>query len=67
MELKKLELPSRTGSAEPPFLVLYAMHGIGNRLRSVASAMAFAKVLGRQFALVWKPDIHCGAHFSINF
>jgi hypothetical protein len=51
----------------PRILVVHAMHGLGNRLRTLASAMAFAVSTGRQLVIVWERDQHCNAFFSDLF
>jgi hypothetical protein len=46
---------------QPRLLVVHVMHGLGNRLRALASAMAFAASTGRILVVVWERDAHCGA------
>lgn len=47
-----------------PKLFIDAQHGLGNRLRAIASAMSIAKGLGREPVIVWEPDIHCDCHLA---
>lgn len=48
---------------------LYAIPemGLGNRLRALASLYVISHTAGREFVLVWTPDIHCAAAFSDIF
>ena len=36
-------------------------HGLGNRLRAIASAAAIAEKTDRELVVVWEPDHHCEA------
>lgn len=49
------------GSPElrPRLLVIEPMHGLGNRLRALASARALARSTGRILIVVWARDAHC--------
>jgi len=42
-------------------------HGLGNRLRAVASAAAIAEATDRELVIVWKPDDHCDCRFTDLF
>lgn len=53
--------------AVPRILVCHAMHGLGNRLRALASCMSFAKESNRELVLVWAPDSHIEATFFDMF
>lgn len=44
-----------------------AQHGVGNRLRAIASAAAIARNLRRELVIVWQPDHHCGCLFQDLF
>jgi len=44
-----------------------AQHGLGNRLRAIASAGAIAQATGRKLVVIWEPDVHCGARFADLF
>ena len=44
-----------------------AQHGLGNRLRAIASAAAIAESLDRELVIVWEPDHHCDCHFEDLF
>lgn len=48
-------------------LFIDAQHGLGNRLRAVASAAAIAEATNRQLVVVWQPDDHCEGVFSDLF
>ncbi|WP_372737911.1 galactosyltransferase-related protein [Neptunomonas sp.] len=41
-----------------------AQHGLGNRLRAMASAAAIAKATDRELVVVWEPDHHCDCRLS---
>ena len=70
-------LPGRVGGLRPlaapahvlhrPRLFIDARHGLGNRLRAIASAAAIAEATGRELVVVWEPDHHCGARFTDLF
>ena len=47
-----------------PYLFIDAQHGLGNRLRAIASAASIAYVTDRQLAVIWEPDHHCRAQLS---
>lgn len=42
-------------------LILHVRHGLGNRLRALASATLVAKWTGAKLIVSWIPDEHCGA------
>lgn len=44
-----------------------AQHGLGNRLRAVASASAIAEATDRELVIVWQPDYHCDCCFADLF
>ena len=48
-------------------LFIDARHGLGNRLRAVASAAAIAAHTGRELVIIWEPDAHCAARFTDLF
>jgi hypothetical protein len=50
-----------------PKLFIDAQHGLGNRLRAVASAAAIAEATGRELVIVWENDCHCEARFADLF
>ncbi|OGI05962.1 MAG: hypothetical protein A2Y40_04240 [Candidatus Margulisbacteria bacterium GWF2_35_9] len=41
--------------------------GLGNRLKPLASCYALSKKTNRKLAIVWEPDMRCGAVFSHLF
>jgi hypothetical protein len=48
-------------------LYIHVQHGLGNRLRAMASAMAIAQASGRELIIIWTPDHHCDCHLSDLF
>lgn len=48
-------------------LFIDAQHGLGNRLRAIASAGAIAAATGRELVVVWQPDDHCDCRMSDLF
>lgn len=48
-------------------LVVHVMHGLGNRLRALAGALAFARNTNRILLLIWTRDAHCRALFTDLF
>lgn len=40
-------------------LYIHVQHGLGNRLRALASATAVAQGSNRELILIWEPDNHC--------
>jgi len=42
-----------------PRLFVDTRHGLGNRLRAMASAAALARQDGRELVVIWQPDHHC--------
>lgn len=58
---------SRATADNKKTLVVNVQHGLGNRLRALASGQAVAAAAGRHFRLLWLPDTHCGARFQDLF
>ena len=65
----------KASSASPPLcapahvlnrarLFVDVQHGLGNRLRAMASAAVIAEATGRDLHLIWSPDHHCEARIS---
>lgn len=48
-------------------LFVHCMHGLGNRLRAIASAMSYAKSTDRELVVVWEKDAHIAAVFEDLF
>lgn len=46
------------------YLFIDVQHGLGNRLRAMASAAVIAKAAGRKLVVIWRPDHHCEARIS---
>lgn len=40
-------------------LYIHVQHGLGNRLRALASATVMAEATNRELVLIWEPDHHC--------
>ncbi|MFD0859934.1 O-fucosyltransferase family protein [Roseovarius aquimarinus] len=47
-----------------PHLFIDVQHGLGNRLRALASAAVIAEATGRQLVVLWLPDRHCEARIG---
>lgn len=45
-------------------LYVHVQHGLGNRLRALASGMAISKATDRELIVIWTPDHHCDCHLS---
>jgi len=52
---------------EHRMLVLHAQHGLSNRLRAIASALAISHKTHRKFRLIWNLDDHVNAPFHELF
>lgn len=50
-----------------PKLFVDAQHGLGNRLRAMASAAAIAQATGRELITIWQPDAHCDCLYEDLF
>ncbi len=50
-----------------PKLFIDAQHGLGNRLRAMASAAAIAEATGRELIVIWQADAHCGCAYDDLF
>ena len=48
-------------------LYIDAQHGLGNRLRAIASGAAIARATERELVIIWEPDAHCECHFDDLF
>lgn len=51
-------------SAPKPKFFIDAQHGLGNRMRAIASAAAIANATDRELVVVWQPDDHCEGRLS---
>ena len=47
-----------------PYLFVDVQHGLGNRLRALASAAVIAQRTDRKLVVVWVPDHHCEARIG---
>ena len=50
-----------------PRFFVDAQHGLGNRLRTIASAGAIALETGRELVIIWQPDDHCDCRYDDLF
>lgn len=48
-------------------IYIHVQHGLGNRLRAMASAMVLAEATSRELVLIWAPDHHCDCEFRDLF
>ena len=48
-------------------LIINCQHGLGSRIRTLASAMALAEETHRLLLVVWSLDSHCSAPFESLF
>lgn len=62
-DLRPAPAPATGGAA----LFVDAQHGLGNRLRAIASAAAVARAEARELVIVWRPDAHCDCRFEDLF
>lgn len=58
---------AESGRHRPTFVVAHVQHGLGNRLRALGSAIAYARATGRVLVVVWERDGHCEARFEALF
>lgn len=57
----------RSGVKNPKVIFVHTQYGLGNRLRALGSAMAFARSTGRILVLIWVPDQHLNCRFTDLF
>lgn len=60
-------MPAPAASKHKPQLFVDAQHGLGNRMRAIGSAAAFAQKTDRELVIVWEPDHHCEGRFADLF
>lgn len=48
-------------------LFVDAQHGLGNRMRAIASGATVARALDMELVVVWQPDDHCDCRFADLF
>lgn len=51
----------------PTFIIIHVQNGLGNRLRTLGSGVAFAEETDREPIIVWEQDVHFGARFDDLF
>lgn len=61
MKQKHIEILLKKYSKK--YIYIDAQHGLGNRLRAIASGAAIAKNTGRELIIIWQPDHHCECEF----
>lgn len=55
------------GIHKPRAIFVHTQYGLGNRLRALGSAMAYAKETNRVVVLIWVPDHHLRCRFTDLF
>ena len=65
--LLKLIRKRKTGIRNPKIVFIHAQYGLGNRLRALGSAMAFARRTDRVLVLIWVLDQHLNCKFTELF
>ncbi len=65
--LDKLVLKKQHGTFAPRTVWVQPQYGLGNRLRTLGSVMAFAKVTNRVLVVIWTPDVHLEIKFQDLF
>lgn len=65
--LLKLMSKKRKGVKTPRVFFVHAQYGLGNRLRALGSAMAFARQTDRVLVLIWVPDQHLNCKYTDLF
>ena len=66
-DLNHLALSGPTVLNRKPKLFIDAQHGLGNRMRAIASAAAIAAATDRELVIIWTPDDHCACSFDDLF
>lgn len=71
LQEQAVEGPKSEGDVKFPtearMLFVHCMHGLGNRLRALGSALAFAKHSKRVPVVIWESDAHIAAEFDALF
>lgn len=65
--LLKLMSKRRKGVQRPRAFFVHTQYGLGNRLRALGSAMAFARRTDRVLVLIWEPDQHLNCLYTDLF
>ena len=66
-DLQQLRLAGPTVLLRRPKIFVDAQHGLGNRLRTIASAGTIAKGTDRELVIIWQPDVHCACTYEDVF
>jgi hypothetical protein len=48
-------------------LIVFSGGGLSNRIRVLISGIVLAEAMGREFAMLWQANHHCGAAFDVLF
>lgn len=66
---KKAAARAENKEQNKPVRILFAhcMHGLGNRLRALGSAMSYAHATDRELVVIWETDAHISAKFTDLF
>jgi hypothetical protein len=66
-DLQHLHLAGPAILIRRPKIFVDAQHGLGNRLRAIASAGAIATASDRELIIIWQPDAHCACTYEDVF
>lgn len=66
-DLQQLGLSGPTILNRRPKIFIDAQHGLGNRMRAIASAAAIATGTDRELVIIWAPDDHCACIYEDLF
>lgn len=65
--LRQLVAKEASGIRAPRVVFIHVQYGLGNRLRALGSAMAFAKETNRALVVIWEPDHHLDCEYGDLF
>lgn len=66
-ELTKIPAAEISAASSEARIYIHAQHGLGNRLRAIASAASIAAAEERILSIIWERDMHCDCEFSDLF
>ena len=66
-DLQRLALCGPSVLLRRPKIFIDAQHGLGNRMRAIASAGAIAEATNRELVIIWAPDAHCDCTYEDLF